>query len=190
MGSDLRNDELTPYPDENDDRDWDFDELWVDSYWDIRASLCEHFNAILKQWHSDNAAGPEDVHYVLSLPLQILSITTERKSASAANAQALERMRHWKPPAVSPAGWHFEEVDMVRKYDEKCPAVEHLKSELMEIREQVLWQRIVQSELCDDQVSSFRFEVDASLYEHSKAIERHLVQFALQLPMDQAKLDH
>lgn len=89
MGSDLHDDELTPYPDEDNGDSWYLADVTGNSHVNVRTSLRREFYAIRKLCGSAKAAAPEDGSSVLILALQNLNATTERDSAVTAKTWGL-----------------------------------------------------------------------------------------------------
>lgn len=69
MGCDMLDNELTPYPENDNSDDWDFANVPVDPHIDICASLRRHYDGVQELGRSTNAALSENADSVFSLRL-------------------------------------------------------------------------------------------------------------------------
>lgn len=80
-----------------------------------------------------------------------------------------------KNAAASHAGWNLGEIDLVCEWDQARTSVDRLSSEVMAVCNQDFGQDTVQSELCDAQSASFRFDSWwRSASDHAKTSDQHL----------------
>lgn len=90
VDSDLHDDEIVPYPDDNQGDDWDFADVPVDSHVNVCANHSRYVDAIREVCCSANVAVLADASEVFSLALQNLDAIMKRPSAVASMTVARE----------------------------------------------------------------------------------------------------
>lgn len=158
MGGDSCDEELMPFPDDENGPDWELTDVPVVSHVHVSASLRQYLDVIREPDRSAKMTVPEDGSGVFTLALRNLNDITECKFAVAAKADALERV-----PIVKRLLQHrwlvglSRKIHMVRECGEVCATVERLNSDSMGLHENVPGHETVQSQFVDAQHASPRF---------------------------------
>lgn len=95
-----------PNSDEGDDRDWNFDDVPVDSQVDERASLRADFDVIREQCQASNLERLANENVLFGFALQNVSAVTERDVANLATYKAVKRAHVAEQPRLAQsASW-------------------------------------------------------------------------------------